>query len=145
MAHNNDIGLGPVGAPHAYEKQEVGKPSRNAAQPCAVCEDPYGGGELRDGWTFRVCTWNVESLTGRSGELEEALGERRIDIACVQEIRWRGGSCGYFGAAGERCGLFWMGGGAKAEGVGMFVAERWVDGVVTVSYTHLTLPTKRIV
>ena len=32
----------PVGAPHAYEKQEVGKPSRNAAQPCAVYDDPYG-------------------------------------------------------------------------------------------------------
>ena len=30
-----DIGLDPVGAPHAYEKQEVGKPSRTAAQPCA--------------------------------------------------------------------------------------------------------------
>ena len=39
------------------------------------------------GWAFRVGTWNVESLTGRSGELVEALGERRIDIACVQEIR----------------------------------------------------------
>ena len=39
--------------------------------------------ELRDGWAFRVGTWNVESLTGRSGELVEALGERRIDIACA--------------------------------------------------------------
>ena len=39
----------------------------------------------------------------------EALGERRIDIACVQEIRWRGSSCRYFGATGKRYKLFWMG------------------------------------
>ena len=84
-------GLDPVGAPHAYEKQ-----------PCAVYDDPCRGDELRDGWAFRVGTWNVESLTGRSGELVEALGERRIDIACVQEIRWRGSSCRYFGTTGKR-------------------------------------------
>jgi len=36
MADYKNVGLDPVGAPHAYEKQEVGKPSRNAAQPCAV-------------------------------------------------------------------------------------------------------------
>jgi len=35
----------------------------------------------------RVCTWNVDSLTGRSGELVEALAERRMDVACVQETR----------------------------------------------------------
>ena len=102
-----------MGAPHAYEKQEVGKPSRNAAQPCAVYEDSYRGDELRDGWAFRVGTWNVESLTGRSGELVEALGERRIDIACVQEIQWRGSSCRYFGATGKRYKLFWVGSEAK--------------------------------
>ena len=73
MAYYKNDGLDPVGAPHAYEKQEVGKPSRNAAQPCAVYDDPYRGDELRDGWAFRVGTWNVDSLTGRLGELVEAL------------------------------------------------------------------------
>ena len=48
-----------------------------------IYDDPYRGDELRDSWAFRVGTWNVESLTGRSGELVEALGERRIDIACA--------------------------------------------------------------
>jgi len=50
----------------------------------------------------------------------EALGERRIDIACVQEIWWRGSSCRYFGATGKRYKLFWMGSEAKTEGVGIF-------------------------
>ena len=67
-----------------------------------VYEDPSRADGLRKGWPFRVGTWNVDSLAGRSGELVEALGERRIDIACVQEIRWRGSSCRYFGATGKK-------------------------------------------
>ena len=114
MAYNNDIGLDPVGDPTCLRKQKVGKPSRNAAPPYAkaegcVYEDPSRADGLRKGWPFRVDTWNVDSLTRRSGELVEALGERRIDIACVQEIRWRGSSCRYFGATGKRYKLFWMG------------------------------------
>ena len=62
----------------------------------------------------------------------EALGERQIDIACVQEIRWRGSSCRYFGATGKRYKLFWMGSEAKTEGVGISVAEKWVDSVVSI-------------
>ena len=62
----------------------------------------------------------------------EALGERRIDLACVQETRWRGSSCRYFGATAKRYKLFWMGSEAKTDGVGIFVAEKWVDSVVSV-------------
>jgi len=135
MAYNNDIGLDPVGDPTCLRKQTVGKPSRNTALPYAkaegcVYEDPSRADGLRKGWPFRVGTRNVDSITGRSGELVEALGERRIDIACVQEIRWRGSSCRYFGATGKRYKLFWMGSEAKTEGV--FVAEKWVDSVVSV-------------
>ena len=108
MAYYKNDGLDPVGAPHAYEKQEVGKPSRNAAQPCAVYDDPYRGDELRDGWAFRVGTWNVDSLTGRLGDLVEALAERRMDVLCVQETRWRS-DCRLFGAIGKRYKLFFDG------------------------------------
>jgi len=73
-------------------------------------------------------TWNIDSLTGRSGELMEALAERRMD---VQEVRWRGSGCRLFGAIGKRYKLFWMGSKAKTDGVGIFVAEKWVDSVVS--------------
>jgi len=131
MAYNNDIGLDPVGDPTCLRKHKVGKPNRNAAQPYAkaegcVYEDPSRADGLRKGWPFRFGTWNVDSLTRRSGELVEALGERRIE-ACAQEIRWRGSSCRYFGDTGKRYKLFWMGSEAKTEGVGIFVAEKWVD------------------
>ena len=128
MAHYKNVGLDPVGAPHAYEKQEVGKPSRNTAQPCAVYDDPYRGDELRDGWAFSVGTWNVDSPTGRLGELVEVLAERRMDVLCVQETRWRI-DCRLFGAIGKKYKLFLMG---KTDGVGIFVAEKWAESVVRV-------------
>ena len=118
-------------------KQEVVKPSLNAAQPYAKAEgcvhdDPPRADKLRKGWLFRVGTWNVDSLTGRSGELVEALAERRMDVACVQETRWRGSGCRFFGAIGKRYKLFWLGSKAKTDGVGIFVAEKWVDSVVSI-------------
>jgi len=48
-----------------------GKPSQNAAQPCVNDELTADG--LWSGWGFRVGTWNVDSLTGRAGELGEVL------------------------------------------------------------------------
>ena len=122
MACNKIFGFNPVGVPTCLRKQEVGKPSLNAAQPDAKAEgcvhdDPPRADKPRKGWAFRVGTWNIDSLTGRSGELVEALAERRMDVACVQEIRWRGSRCRFFGAIGKRYKLFWMGSKAKTDGV----------------------------
>jgi len=124
MACNNIFGFNPVGAPTCPRKQEVGKPSLNAAQPDAKAEgcvhdDPPRADKLRKGWAFRVGTWNIDSLTGRSGELVEALVERQMDVACVQEVRWRGSGFRLFGAIGKRYKLFWMGSKAKTDGVGI--------------------------
>jgi len=72
MACNNIFGFNPVGAPTCLRKQEVGKNSLNAAQPNAKAEgcvhdDPPRADKLWKGWSFRVGTWNIYSLTGRSG------------------------------------------------------------------------------
>ena len=136
MACNNIFGFDPVGAPTCLRKQ-VGKPSPNAAQPDATAEDcvhddPHGANNLRRGWSFRVSTWNIDSLTGRAGELVEVLAERRMDVVCVQETRWRGSGCRFFGVIGKRYKLFWMGSKAKSDGVGIFVGEKWVYSVVSV-------------
>jgi len=50
-------------------------------------------------------------------------------VACVQEIRWRGSGCRFFGAIGKKYKLYWMRSKAKTDGVGIFVAEKWVDSV----------------
>jgi len=75
MACNNIFGFNPVGTPTCLCKQEVGKSSLNAAQPDAKAEgcvhdDPPRADKLRKGWFFRVGTWNIDSLTGRSGHVK---------------------------------------------------------------------------
>jgi len=49
----------------------------------------------------------------------------------VQLTGWRGSGCKLFGAIGKRYKLF-MGSKAKTDGVGIFVAVKWVDSVVSV-------------
>ena len=44
--------------------------------------------------------------------------------------------CRLFGAIGKKYKLFLMGNEAKTDGVGIFVAEKWVDSVVRVVYIH---------
>ena len=39
---------------------------------------------------LRIATLNVGSMTGKGRELANVLNRRRIDIACVQETRWKG-------------------------------------------------------
>ena len=55
------IGYHPVGAATCLRKQEVGKPSQNAAQPCAKAEgcvrDDLRADKVRKGWGFRVRTF----------------------------------------------------------------------------------------
>ena len=40
-------------------------------------------------WT-RFGTWNVGSMTGRSGKVAEALERRKVKVCCIQETRWKG-------------------------------------------------------
>jgi len=100
------------------------------AQGC-VNDDLRADG-LRKGWGFRVGTWNIDSLTGRAGKVVEALSDKKVDVACIQETRWKGGGCKFYGAKGKRHKLFWMGSEERSDGVGIFVAEKWVDSVVSV-------------
>ena len=50
-------------APTCLHKQEVGKPSQNAAQLCGGAQgcvnDDLRADGLQKGWGFRVGTWNV--------------------------------------------------------------------------------------
>jgi len=80
-----DRGYHRVGATTCLYKQEVG----NAAQPCAKVQgcvnDDLRAAGLQKGWEFRVGTLNVDSLTGRAGEVVETLSDRKINVVCIQE------------------------------------------------------------
>ena len=47
-------------------------------------------------------------------------------MACIQETRWKGNGCKFYGAKGQIHKLFWMGAEERSDGVGIFVAEKWV-------------------
>ena len=40
----------------------------------------------------KIATWNVGSLTGKSRELVDVMERRKINIMCIQEIKWTGQS-----------------------------------------------------
>jgi len=116
--------LHPMGTLTCLYKQEVGKPSWNTAQLCArvhgCVNDDLMADLMQKAWGFRVGTWNVDSLTGRAGEVVDLLSDRKVDVACIQETWWKGSSCKFYGAKGQRYKLFWMGGDERSDGVVIF-------------------------
>ena len=80
----------------------------------------------------KAATWNVSSMVGRSGEVVDALHRRKIDFCCAQEMRWKGESTTMHGAIGRRYKFFWQCCNKGTAGVGVFIAERWIDSVVDV-------------
>ena len=55
-------------------------------------------------------TWNVGTLTGRSGEITEVLERRRVKVCCVQETWWKGdGARVIRTATGGKYKLMWKG------------------------------------
>jgi len=86
----NDIGCNPVGAPTCLRKQEVGKPSQNAAQHCdkaegCVNDDPRRRRDaLREGWGLWVGTWNVKGKKLYFGIVDL---EKAFDMVSREVIR----------------------------------------------------------
>ena len=48
------------------------------------CETPHD--------TFKIASWNIGTMRGRSSEIVETITRRNVDLCCVQEVRWRGAS-----------------------------------------------------
>ena len=81
---------------------------------------------------FRVGTLNVNTLKGRVCEVVETLSRRKVDLCCVQETRYRGGHCRIITGKDSRYKLFWSGNSKGTAGVGVFVAEKWIEKVFEV-------------
>ena len=60
------------------------------------------------------------------------LERRSVDVCCVQEVRWRGASVRIVEGRRARYKLFWIGNSTGYWGVGIFIAEKWVDKVIDV-------------
>ena len=76
---------------------------------------------------FRVRTLNVNTLRGRVCEVVETLSRRKVAVCCIQETRYRGGSCRTIKGKDTRYKLYWSGIDKDTAGVGVFVAEEWIE------------------
>ena len=81
---------------------------------------------------FRVGTLNVNTLRGRVCKVVETLSRRKVDVCCIQETRYGGGSCRSIKGKDTRYKLYWSGNDKGTAGVGVFVAEEWIEKVFEV-------------
>ena len=81
---------------------------------------------------WRVGTANMGTMVGRSEEICDMAGRRNLDVCCLQETRWKDGNAKMIGREGTRFKFFWVGSKVGQAGVGVLVAEKWVDKVVEV-------------
>ena len=82
---------------------------------------------------FRLSSWNVGTMRGRSGEIVETLARRKIDVCCVQEVRWRGASARMITGKDSEFKFFWVGGETGLGGVGILVSKNWLDKIIDVN------------
>jgi len=68
----------------------VGKTTQNAQ---GYVNDDLRADGLWKGRGFWVDTCNVDSLAGRAREVVEALSDKKVDVACIQETQWKGSGC----------------------------------------------------
>ena len=81
---------------------------------------------------IRFGSWNVRSISGRGTEVCEELRKRKVDVCCLQEVRWRGEGAHFIGVKGRKYKLWWCGNDDKTGGVGILVKEELCEKVVEV-------------
>ena len=92
-----------------------------------------GGVRKREQSTvLRIGTVNVGSMKERDGEVADMAARRRLDICCLQETRYKGGSAKTIGHDDGWYKFFWVGCEEGVSGVGVLVAGKWIDNVVEV-------------
>ena len=90
---NKDITFGyhPWAPSHAYANRRWVNPAGTQHNPMlwrrVMLIMTLKADGLQKGWGFRVGTRNVDSLTGRAGEVVEAFSVRKVDVACIQETQ----------------------------------------------------------
>ena len=69
------------------------------------------------------------TMRGRSSGIIEIITGSNIDLACVQEVRWEGALKRLITEESLKYKFFWVGDDLGTSGVGVLLAEKWVDKV----------------
>ncbi|KAI5643615.1 hypothetical protein NE865_04417 [Phthorimaea operculella] len=94
-----------------------------------IMASPVSDDFRRNAITMRLATWNIGSLTGRSQELAEVLQRRKINICCIQELRWKGSKSRNIGNGYQ---LLYHGSSNARNGVGIVVDEQLKQRIISV-------------
>ena len=96
---------------------------------------PNAGADQRSVMEKRVsvCTVNVTTLNGKGRELVEMLTRRRVDICCLQEVRYKNSGTTSFGSNDEKYKL--CGGDVATSGVGILIKQSLAERVLEVVRT----------
>ena len=111
-------------------------------QPCKIAGEKKG---RKEGIRLRVGTVNVGTMRGKSGEIVEMAARRKLDICCVQESRWKGGSARTMGSDDGCYKFFWVGCEEGVAGVGVLVAKKWINRVAEVRRVNERVMVLRLV
>ena len=77
----------------------------------------------------------------------EMADRRRLDFYCLQEARWKGNGANcvrILREEGSRYKLLWVGCKDGIAGVGVLVAERWIDSVIQILRVSKRLMVMRV-
>lgn len=74
------------------------KPFIFRCRMCFYCSLPH----------LRVSTLCVGTLKGSSGEIDEMLEQRCVDVCYIQEVRWREASTRFFTSKEYKYRIFWV-------------------------------------
>ncbi|KAF7693242.1 hypothetical protein C0J45_16617 [Silurus meridionalis] len=77
----------------------------------------------------QVGTLNVGTMTGKGREGADMMERRKVDMLCVQEIKWKGSKTR---SIGDGFKLFFHGVDEKRNGVGVILKEKYSKSVVEV-------------
>ena len=80
----------------------------------------------------RVCTVNIGTLVGKRREVVEMLARRRVDICCIQEVRYRNQGTTAFGSNEEKYKFWYSGNSVGTSGVGLLVKHELAERVLEV-------------
>jgi exonuclease III len=78
---------------------------------------------------MRFASWNVGTMTGRARELADVMKRRRINVACLQETRWKGTKAREIGKGYK---FFYSGSDGKKNGVGIVLNSKLKECVMDV-------------
>ena len=80
----------------------------------------------------RVCTVNIGTLVGKRREVVEMLARRRVDICCIQEVRYKNQGTTAFGSNEEKYKFWYKGNAEGTNGVGLLVKQDLAERVLEV-------------